>query len=335
LARRTRPTIIDVARLAEVSPTTVSYVLSKTSRRANRISEATRLRVLDAVAEIGYAPNQSARALRLQRSSRVLFLGGRFTSLYSQTIAQSLEPALVGHGLALDIQIGAGPIHLERAIAALDQNQVDGLIVENDGEGMSRLRDAATRGHAIVAIGSVDHDPGFDTVSHDDVPAIQQAMDHLIQRGFRRIVLLSRNQQAPWEHRIAVANDHLIARGVPAAAILICHCEHDRIVAHDAARAYLPRLEGPIAVYAGSDVSAIGVLWAATRLGRRVPDDVRIVGHGNTPELDITVPRLTSLGPISHDFSSAAELMVSRLRDPTIPGRHITAPWQFSAREST
>jgi DNA-binding LacI/PurR family transcriptional regulator len=330
-----RPTIVDVARTAGVSPTTVSYVLSGSRARAERISEATRERVLAAVEEIGYVPNESARALRLRRSSRVVFLGGRFTSLYSQSIAQAIEPALAAHGLNLDIRVGSDIGQIERAIATLDQKLADGLIVETEGQGTALLHDAAGRGQAIVAIGPNQPDPAFDVISHDISSALHQATDHLAHREFHHIVLMSLRESSPWEHRIAVARDQLVARGVPEATISIVHSPHNRIRAHDAALEFLSRLDLPVAVYAGSDVSAIGVLWAAARLGLRVPGDVRIVGHGDTPEIDITVPRLTSLGPINRDFATVADLIASRLRDPSLPGRHIVEPWKFSIREST
>jgi LacI family transcriptional regulator len=335
MVRRARPTIVDVARTAGVSPTTVSYVVSGTTGRASRVSAATRERVLGVAAELGYVPNEAARALRRQRSSRVIFLGGRFSSLYSQSIAQTIEPALARHELSLDIRVGSDVAHIERAITALDQKQADGLIVETDDHGMVLLHRAAERGHAIVAIGPGTPDPGLDVISHDSVPAVRQAMEQLVARGFRHIVLMPRNTQPPWDDRITVARKHLVASGVPERDIVIVPCRHDRIAAHHAACQFLPRLAPPVAVYAGSDVSAIGVLWATARLALRVPDDVRIVGHGDTPEISITVPRLTSLGPMTNDFSGAADLMASRLADPALPGRHIVEPWRFSPREST
>lgn len=334
MARRTGPTIVDVARIAGVSRTTVSYVVSGTAGRADRVSEATRERVLAVAADLGYVPNQSARALRLRRSNRVIFLGGRFSSLYSQTIAQAIEPTLTRHGLTLDIRVGADVEHIERAIAALDMQLADGLIVESEDH-LSHLACAAERGHAIVAIGPAEADPRMDVISHDNTEAIQQAMDHLIARDFRTIVLMSHTKQPPWEHRIVVARDHLLASGVSETAMHLVTCPHDRIIAHGAAIRFLEELECPVAVYAGSDVSAIGVLWATARLRLRVPEEVRIVGHGDTPEVRITLPRLTSLGPVHSDATEAANLMASRLADPSLPGRHIVEPWRFSAREST
>jgi LacI family transcriptional regulator len=331
---RSRPTIVDVARAAGVSPTTVSYVLSGTRGRADRISEGTRLRVLATAEEIGYVPNQSARSLRLQRSNRVIFLGGRFTSLYSQTIAQSIEPVLVEHGYALEIRIG-GCEPLRRAVISLDQHLADGLIVETDDDAVDELRDAARRGHSIVALGPTAPEPSFDVIQYDGTEAIHESIALLLERGFQRFLLMTLRDREPWEPRIATALDALREAGLPPQSIAIRTCPHDRMRAHDLALDLLPAEPTPVAVFAGSDVSAIGVIWAATRLGLRLPRDVAVVGYGNTPETNITVPRLTSIGPDSRDFTIAAELLLSRLAQPETPGRHRAEPYHLSVREST
>lgn len=331
----TRPTIIDVARIAGVSPTTVSYVLSGPKERAARISEETTSRIQDVVREIGYVPNQSARTLRLQRTNSVLFLGSRITSIYSQIIARSIERRLVDHRLALGVQIGSGSDHIERAIGALEQGQADGLIVETTDEYAPDLRAAAARGHAIVAIGLSSPDPAFDVLSNEDAPAIRDAMSHVVERGYQHFVLLSSLPDVVQEHRIHVADQQLKALGMTGAQITILHCPHDRIGAYHATLDLLSHVPRPVAIYPGADLSAIGVLWACLNLGIEIPQEVAIIGHGNTPETHITVPPLTGLGPVNSDFSKAADLMASRLSDPSLPGRFITEPCHLYIRESS
>ncbi len=330
---RSRPTILDVARSAGVSPTTVSYVLSGPKERASRISDDTAKRVRAAVAELGYVANQSARSLRLRRSNRILFLGNRFTSLFSQSMATSIESRINQHGLSLDVLIGAGSDQVRRAIQALNQHAADGLIVETAGGDLDDLREAAAAGHAIVAVGPIEAEPLFDVVSNDDVPAIRAAMSHVVHRGVRHVVLLAA-QPGLDDHRVLVARDHLVSLGLPDDHLTTLHCPHDRIAACDAAKRFLPAAPSPVGVYAGSDVSAFGVLWACYARGLRVPDDVAIVGHGNSPETGISVPTLTSLGPISHDFGKAADLMVSRLAQRDLPGRCIVEPYRLFVRDS-
>jgi DNA-binding LacI/PurR family transcriptional regulator len=330
-----RPTITDVARIAGVSKTTVSYVLSGPKERAARISEETATRVLSAAQEVGYVPNESARSLRTRRTNRVLFLGNRLTSLYSQAMAQSIEQALASHGLTLGIQVGSTTEHIERAISLLTQHQADGLIVETSDLHLPELREAAAAGHKIVAIGPMSREARLDVMASDFAPAVREAMEHLVGRHYRHFVLL--HSTSTWEddYRIRVACQHLRELGVRDDDITLLQCPHDRMAAHECTLGFLADVPRPVAIYAGSDVSAIGVLWACIRLGASVPSEVGIVGHGNTPEIGITVPAITSLGPIASDFTRAAELMVSRLRKPSLPGRYVTEPYQFTVRGSS
>lgn len=336
MRHRTRPTIIDVARIAGVSPTTVSYVLSGPRESAARISKETASRILDVVAEVGYVPNQTARTLRLRRTNRVLFLVSRLTSLYSQAMASSIEEALMPYGLSLSVQIGSDADQIRRAISVLDQNQADGLIVETGDDFLPELRKAAANGHAIVAIGPTSEEPAFDVVMHRYISAIQEVMQHVvIQHAIRHIILLSTSSSVVNDHRMLVAYEHLLSLGVPEMNITIRHCPHDRIAAYQDALELLPQTSQPIAVYAGSDVSAIGVLWACLHLGILVPDKVAIIGHGNSPEAGITVPPITSLGPVENTFAQTADLMASRLTDRSLPGRHIIESWRPYIRAST
>jgi DNA-binding LacI/PurR family transcriptional regulator len=332
---RTRPTIVDVARIAGVSPTTVSYVLSGREDRSARISEETTNRVLETVDNVGYIPNPSARALRLQRTNQVLFLGSRLTSLYSHAIANSIERGLASHRLACTVQIGSDLENVRRAIMTLVQCQADGLIVETSDEFVPVLQAAASNGHAIVAIGPTTGEPTFDVMSINDRPAIEEAMQHVVGRGYSHFLLLSSLPNVLQEHRVVVAYQQLVSLGIPKTSITLLHCPHDRIRAHRVALEVIPGLPHPLAVYAGADVSAIGILWACHQLRIQVPDTVAIIGHGNTPETHVTVPRLTSLGPVSSDFSKAAVLMATRLKNPTLSGRQIIEPCQLSIRESS
>jgi DNA-binding LacI/PurR family transcriptional regulator len=332
---RGRPTIKDVARRAGVSSATVSYVISGPKASAARISDETTNRILEVVRELGYVPNQSARTLRLQRTNRVLFLGSRLTSLFSQAMALSIEQELEKHGLALAVQVGTGGDAIQRAIDILEQGQADGLIAETSSEFVPELSAAAARGHAIVAIGPNQSDVAFDVLSIEVAPAVVYAMNHVHERGYRHFLLLSSQPEVLEDYRTAVARQTLLDLGVGQNDITVKYCPHDRILAHEAALELIPNLPRPLAIAAGSDVSAIGVLWACIRLEISVPDDVAIIGHGNTPETHVTVPTLTSIGPVEADFRQAAELMASRLIDRSLVGRQVTMPCELTIRDSS
>lgn len=335
MARRSRPTITDVARLAGVSSATVSYVLSGPSKAAARISEETAERVREAVKEVGYVPNQSARSLRTKKSDRVIFLASRLSSLYSQAMASAFESALGKHGLSLDVQVGSGKEEIRRALMVLDQRLADGLIVETGDTHLPMLRTAAEAGHPLVVVGPSQPDAVLDVIVYADKPAIAEAMAHLNREPGRAFLLLSATPGNIADQRMKVAVEALGNLDVPATSIEIRSSPHDRVAAFNVAMEVLPDMPRPLAVYAGSDVSAIGVLWACRHLGLRVPEDVAILGHGDNPETEITLPALSSLGPVDHDLSSASQLLATRIADRSLAPRSVIQSWQLVTRGST
>jgi LacI family transcriptional regulator len=265
----------------------------------------------------------------------VLFLAARVTSLFSQAIAESVQTELLKYGLSMSLQVGTESHAVRNAIDTLSQHSADGLIVETNDDHIDELHNAAANGHAIVAIGATSGDQHFDVISSDIAGAVRQAMMHLCDRGFRHFVLLSSHRDLSRDHRMSIASAALRSTGATADNVSVIYCPHDRVGAYRAASSFLGLGDAPVAVYAGSDVSATGVLWAALHLGLRVPEDVAIVGHGNSPETEITLPPLTSIGPVSPDFSQAAELIASRMKKPSLAGRHVIQPCELTIREST
>lgn len=331
-----RPTMADVARRAGVSVATVSYVVNgmREGGAPTRIRPETAERVHGAMEEVGYSINLSARSLRRRRTDRILFLAQRFTSPYSQAMARALEETLGAEGHHLSVQIGSDVDHIHRAISTLDQNIVDGLIVETGDTWVPELRKAAEAGHAIVAVGPTSPDPVLDTVVYQERDAIRDAMAYLHERQPDRYLLFSTSGNEDLDQRASAAFEALIWLGVPETSIIVRFVPHDREEAFQAALSMLPDMPHPIAIYASSDVSAIGVLWACLRLSLRVPQEVAVLGHGNIGEAKISFPPLTTLGPIAGDPSAAAGLMLSRLKDRSHPGRNVVLPWQLVKRQS-
>lgn len=339
MARRrvpVRATMADVAKHAGVSVATVSYVLNGTRGKGipTRISPETTDRVRASMAAVGYSVNLAARTLRRQRTDRVLLLLNRLSSPFSQSMAQAIGDTLAGHGLSLDVMLGSNSNDLHRAIDQLDRHLADGLIAETGDATLPTLRRAAA-GHPIVAVGPTLPEPDLDVVVYDQRPAIMQGLEHLARHQAKRYVLFTTAAKGEMDDRCALANEALTALGIPQDAITIRHLQHDREEAFHDTLTFLPDTSGPVAIYTCSDVSAIGVLWACLRLGRRVPDEVAVLGHGDITESQITFPPLSTVGPVPWDPAVAARFLLSRLENRTLPGRHVLLPWRFVPRRST
>ncbi len=340
MSRRRPPTMADVARTAGVSPATVSYVLNGRGgdSGAARISEETRDRVHAATRKIGYAVNESARSLRRNRTDRVLLLIDRLASPYEQRLAAELEETLLASGRSLSIMVCTTLDRLETALGLLRRRLADGAIVESRMvPGMQEVLERVAGTSPIVAISTSLGPNGFDVVASDEAPALEDAITHLLDRGHRRFGFIAHDLgDAGEEPRLPIVQRRLSVDDLGIPPDLIVAGARDRVSAFAAARELLGRTGRPTALLSASDIGAISAIWAAQSLGLRVPDDIAIVGVGNIAEGTITVPPLSSVGPVDPDFSSIATMLIERLdATTTLEGRRLSVPWQFVARGSS
>lgn len=340
MSPRRPPTMANVARAAGVSPATVSYVLSGRGgdSGAARISDETRDRVHAAMREIGYAVNESARSLRRNRTDRVLLLIDRLSSPYEQRLATELEAVLLASGRSLSIMVCPTLERLESALGLLQRRLADGAIVESRMiPGMQEVLERVAGNAPVVAINTVLEPNGFDVVSSDEAPALEAGVAHLLDRGHRRFGYIAHDlDNAYQEPRLPIVQRRLALASIEILPELVVTGARDRVSAFTAAREILDRPDRPTALISASDIGAISAIWAAQSLGLRVPDDVAIVGVGNIAEGAITVPPLSSVGPVEPDFSPVATMLIDRL-DATTPldGRRLSVPWRFVPRGSS
>jgi DNA-binding LacI/PurR family transcriptional regulator len=337
-----RPTMADVAREANVSVTTVSYVIGgrRGSNADGRISDDTRQRVLAAVDAIGYRVNLPARNLRRQRTDHVLLLIDRLASPFSQHAAADIESVLQQHGLSMSIVVCPSPDRLKAALEMVPGRLADGAIVlvgASRPDSRDLLERAAGQGVPLVAV-STHPSAMLDVVQpQNEGPAIAQAVDHLVGSGHQRIGFIGHvRDQDPPEPRLAAMRQQLGDHGLELDAGLVLPGARDRAEAYHTATSLLARPDRPTAILSASDIGGIATIWAAHRLGLHVPDDLAVVGCGNIDECLFSVPALSSAGPEKVDYTLVAELMVQRLGDPHRPAQSRTfEEWTFFPRESS
>lgn len=331
----------DVARTANVSVTTVSYVIGgrRGSNDGVRISEDTRQRVLDAVEAIGYRVNLPARHLRRQRTDHILLLIDRLTSPFSHHAAADIESVLTRHGFTMSIVVCPNTERLRSALEMIPGRLADGAIVLGSIKSVSReiLQPAAAQGVPIVAVGAISPD-GYDVLEpQDEELAIGQAVDHLAGLGHKRIAFIGHlpDQSQP-ELRFEAFRKQLHGHGLSIPTQFIRSGARDRHSAHAEVRHLLTLTDRPTAVFSTSDIGGISSIWAAHRMGMRVPDDLAVIGCGNIDECQLVVPSLSSAGPESPDYTVVADLLIKRIQDPARPGeRHTFERWTFFPRESS
>lgn len=291
-SRRKPPTSADVARVAGVSRSTVSYVLN--SPPGARVSAETRERVLNAVREIGYAPSAPARSLRSGTSDIVLF------PLPVQPMGQPLEQFIdeLTEGLRrqdLNLLIHgdrhARGVDAARTWAALRPLAVLAEANRLSDEGVKVLRRAGVR--AIFAWGRERH-PGVPTAIFDNRDTGALAIRHLVARGHRHLACLVPSGPLAslagerWEGAKSAAEE----AGCLLERVDVGYVRDDVLAL---VRDWQRRTNRPTAVFAGNDDFALLIMSALRECGWSVPDDVAVVGADDLPFCELVWPRLTSV----------------------------------------
>lgn len=327
----------DVAALAGVSVATVSYVVNG---RDSRIGEETRERVMAAVRELGYVPNSSARGLRKRRTERVCLVIRSLGSPVQEQLVRDLHTAADADGYGVITLIVDTRAHAAHASGLLRQGLADGAIVYDSGRYFDDLglRALARSRLAMVVVDNSVAADGFDVVRTPEREACGEAMDHLLARGCRRVAFIGhRHDFAPETRsaRLAAYRDALRRHGVEPDASLEVSGADDRASGYRVTAELLGRPDPPDALFVVSDRAAISAIWAVRDSGRKVPEDVAVLGVGNLEEGSVIKPALSTVGQRNLDFSNVTRLLFERLSaaEPP-PPREVVLPWSFIPRAS-
>lgn len=336
-----RPTARDVAQLAGVSPATVSYVLSGRSngvdRIRDRISEATRARILKAGKQLNYVPNHAARSLRRQRTERICLVLPVLGAPYFDALADELNRAADAHNYSMIIAVGSSAEREAHILSQLRRHLADGAVFISPSHISKKdLAQLARSGLAVLAVSNQMSGRGFDVVRTTEGEACFQAVKYLLDAGHRRIAFLGHCTNASsYAERLDGYCRALQTHGIAPNELRVAHhISIAREAAYHDAVALLQREPRPTAIMAASDIAAIGAISAAHELGLRVPDDVAVIGVGNIREGEMIRPALTTVGPAELTFTHVSQMLFSRLRGEASRARIIEESWQLIIRKS-
>ena len=319
-------TIKDVAVRGGVSKTAVSYVLSGRETGV-RISEETRKRVLAAAQDLGYHPNALARGLA-RRQTDTLALVMQFPSVFSGWSGFTNElmrgATDAATALGFDLMLHTKSLgNLEQDVAALTDGRADGalLLRDRDDPLSSRL---AERSFPFVQIFSRNDLPETYFVDCDNVAGAKMAVGHFFALGHRRIGHLSGSpHSAAAADRLRGYREALAGHGILPRPEWECGMTY---AGSDFAPfiALMSRPGSPTAIFAWSDDVAIRAIRVLReQMGRRVPEDVSVIGFDGTEMCDHTTPRLSSIRqPIYEMAARSVETLVGLLRREPMPARH-------------
>ncbi|MGC4803896.1 LacI family DNA-binding transcriptional regulator [Micromonospora sp. DT233] len=326
----------DVAERAGVSVKTVSNVVNG----YQHVRPGTRARVEQALAELNYRPNLSARSLRKGRTGVIALAVPELDIPYFAELARHVVTvaAELGWTVLID-QTGGGPEQERVAAAGIADHLIDGLIFSPlalTAEDLTGLD-----GTPMVLLGErVDHGPA-DHVAIDNVAAAREVTAHLIGLGRRRIAAVGAQgtaEGASARLRLAGYAAALADAGIAYDEALVAPAPAwHRADGAAAMRHLLATGVRPDAVFCFNDTLALGALRALHEAGLRVPDDVAVAGFDDIEDGRFSIPTLTTISPDKERIARlAVELLANRIDgDPNSPPQELTAPHHLTPREST
>jgi LacI family transcriptional regulator len=288
-------TIKDVAKHAQVSPGTISNVL--TGKR--RVSETTRSRVLEAVEELGYHPNILARSLINRRSETlaVVATGIDYFGPSQTVVGIEQEAHELGYFLLLSL-LYQPDSPVDTALAGLIGRHVDGIIwaVPEVSDNRKWITSVRLQNLPPVVFLSTAARPGLAVVAADNRNGATQAVRHLVDVGRRTIGVIT-GPLHWWEarERLVAWADTLRQIGLPTDDALQVEGNWSAMSGEQGLRRLLTQRPDVDAVFACNDQMALGALRAAHAAGRRVPEDLAVVGYDNIPESAYFQPPLTTV----------------------------------------
>lgn len=330
-----RPTSADVAALAGVSRTTVSFVLNG---RDVGISAATRQRVLDAARQLGYHPNAPARQLAAGRSHTIGLVLRRSPEQvagdsFLAEVIRGLNGAArsAGYRVIVETLDSDGETYGE----LIRSRRADGLVISGPRTGEPELESLAREGVPVVLQGSL---PGVDlpSVDVDNRAGAQRAVEHLLALGHRRVGMIT---NAPLGYtsareRLDGYEAALRGAGIEPNPDWVVEGGFDAPSGNRAMERLLARLE-PDAVFVASDVVALGAITALRHARRRVPDDVSLVGFDDIPLAAYLDPPLTTVRLPAYELGHAVgRALLDRIAVPAVPTRTLL-PTELVVRAST
>lgn len=333
---QSKATIYDVAEQAGVAISTVSRVLNN----SQDVADSTRDRVLSAVRELQFRPNRTAKSLA-QRSTRTIAVAvPTFTTPFHNELLKGVRDRLDDEDIDLllcDLDWEAPKSTLRNF---LERGTMDGLLLVGVPSDQELSEELEMLGVPVVLVGSKLNT--FDSFYWDEAPGARIAVEHLLDLGHRRIALITTPHHNRLRNaRLAGYRQALEAAGVEFDPELVVHGhtrKHDGFSEESGYEAmeHLLAMDEPVtAVFATSDVQAIGAWQAIRKAGLSVPDDYSLVGYD-----DLKVSRfigLTSVAQNMHDVGeNATDVLLDRLNKsgPVQPISQLVEP-ELEVRKST
>jgi DNA-binding LacI/PurR family transcriptional regulator len=332
-----QPTLLEVAARAQVSRATVSRVVNGSPR----VSPEAKAAVEEAIEALGYIPNHAARTLVTRRTDTIALLVSEpqsrvFSDPFFASMARGVSTALSETQFQLVLLLAQnGPEH-DKIARYVQQRLVDGVLLMSL-HGPDPLPGVLRRaGVPTVLNGRPTDESDIPYVDADNRGGARAATAHLVASGCRRIVTVTGPQDMPAGiDRYTGYRDALAAAGLRARRKDVATGDFTEASGARAARKLLDTVPDLDGVFAASDAMAVGVLRELQAAGRRVPDDIAVVGFDDAPYAEHTTPPLTTVRqPLEEMARRMCDLLVAQIEGNPAEDQQLVLPTDLVVRES-
>lgn len=337
-AKKKRPTQADVAERANVSQAMVSYVIN--DNPSISIPDETRQRIRDAMAELSYVPNITARRLRSSKTYTIAGVIPDITNPFYPAFERGIQDTVNRYGYDLVMYNTDGKVEQERkCLDSLLQGRVDGVVGVFFHMRTNDLTALIEQQIQVVRLEAMPKRPGelpIDNIYVDNAAAAKTAVELLIHQGHSRIAMLT-SQEGPARFREMGYQEALTAHGIEATNAMMSSGAYSEDGGYTAMQNLLQRGDRPSAVFAANDLMAMGAMIAIREAGLSIPRDIAIVGFDDIPAAKLVFPALTTVAQFQHALGQrAAEMLMERLNGQVENrGRSIEMPYHLIERDST
>ncbi|MFI8192646.1 LacI family DNA-binding transcriptional regulator [Streptomyces sp. NPDC085946] len=331
------PTLEEVAALAGVGRGTVSRVINNEAG----VKESTRRAVQRAIAELGYVPNLAARSLAGRRADAVALVMTKtdwrlFGEPFFSEVVRAVGDALSDTAVQLLLTLVRTDAERQRFVEYARGGRVDGVLLMSV-RAEDRLPDMlAGAGLPTVLLGRRSGDEQITYVDADNVGGARAAVEHLV-RGGRRAIAAITGPPGMYvaQCRLRGYREALAQAGLDTGPALIAEGDFTEASGRRATAGLIERHPEIDAVFAASDTMAAGALAALRAAGRRVPEDVAVIGFDDFELAEHTDPPLTTVRqPLEEIGRTLVRLLLEEIEQPEVAWRHVILRTQLVVRDS-
>jgi LacI family transcriptional regulator len=328
-------TMHDVADRAEVSIATVSRVVNGSGGVSKKLEQ----RVLQAMQELNYHPSSLARSFKMRETRLIGLIIPLLDHPFFSRLAQVMEQELFRNNYRAIICNTEEDEERElEYIELLLRQRIDGVIINSAIENTDYLLELQAQDVPCVLIDRNVEAFECSKVFSDNSQGGYLGMKYLLDLGHRDIRVIAPFDFAhPVRHRIRGIRDALAEYGIPEPPDMVSMSDDPSFeMGINAGVAFAQMDPRPTAIFALTDVTAIGVMRGLAGMGLRVPEDISVMGYDNIPLSEYVLPSLTTVAqPIAAMGKKAVEVLLEHIKNPETVADKAVLPSELIVREST